>query len=172
VFGKSKDNTTDTPSTPFTCAALTPLASQGLEVSSISSSMTIVGKVSGKGNSENFRTHRGRTPCLPRPLPSALFTRVHGARPCLRRRLNPDGWPFPLPKSRLASRATRACASVSGSMTNSAQLTRSWKGRNGPRTIVIRITAGIDDVNRYPVIHTWSPQACGPDMIRTKETLL
>jgi hypothetical protein len=44
VFGKSKDNTTDTPSTPFTCAALTLLASQGLEVSSISSSMTIVGQ--------------------------------------------------------------------------------------------------------------------------------
>jgi cytoskeletal protein CcmA (bactofilin family) len=49
MFGKSKDNRTDTPPTPFTCAALTPLASQGLEVSSISSSMTVVGKVSGKG---------------------------------------------------------------------------------------------------------------------------
>ena len=49
MFGKSKENTTDTPSTPFTCAALTPLASRDLEVSSISSTMTIVGKVVGKG---------------------------------------------------------------------------------------------------------------------------
>jgi hypothetical protein len=35
-----------------------------------------------------------------------------------------------------------------------------------------RIMAGIDDVNRHPVIHTWSyTLADAPDMIRTKETL-
>jgi len=35
-----------------------------------------------------------------------------------------------------------------------------------------RIIAGIDEVNRYPVIHTWSyklPRQ--PDMIRTSKTL-
>jgi cytoskeletal protein CcmA (bactofilin family) len=49
MFGKPKDNPTETRSSPFTCAAVTPLPSRGLEVSSISSSVTIVGKVSGKG---------------------------------------------------------------------------------------------------------------------------
>jgi cytoskeletal protein CcmA (bactofilin family) len=49
MFGKSKDNPTETRSSPFTCAAVTPLPSRGLEVSSIGSSITIVGKISGKG---------------------------------------------------------------------------------------------------------------------------
>ena len=32
--------------------------------------------------------------------------------------------------------------------------------------------AGIDDVNRHPVVHTWSYKLTRPpDMIRTKETL-
>jgi len=35
-----------------------------------------------------------------------------------------------------------------------------------------RIMAGIEHINRYPVIHTWSYElARPPDMIRTKETL-
>ena len=35
-----------------------------------------------------------------------------------------------------------------------------------------RIMAGIDDVNRHPVIHTWSYKLPRPpDMIRTTETL-
>ena len=49
MFGKPKDNPTETRSSPFTCTAVTPLPSRGLEVSSISSSITIVGKISGKG---------------------------------------------------------------------------------------------------------------------------
>ena len=36
-----------------------------------------------------------------------------------------------------------------------------------------RIMAGIDDVNRHPVIHTWSYKLAEvPDMIRTMETLI
>jgi hypothetical protein len=35
-----------------------------------------------------------------------------------------------------------------------------------------RIMAGIDDVNRHPVIHTWSYKlAEPPDMIQTMKTL-
>src|ERR1700730_16205821 len=49
MFGKPKDTPTETRSSPFTCAAVTPLPSRGLEVSSIGSSITIVGKISGKG---------------------------------------------------------------------------------------------------------------------------
>ena len=49
MFGKPNDNPTETPSSSLTCPAVSTLASRGLEVSSISSSITIVGKISGKG---------------------------------------------------------------------------------------------------------------------------
>src|ERR1700730_5187466 len=49
MFGKPRDNPPETPSSSLTCPAVTTLASRGLEVSSISSSITIVGKISGKG---------------------------------------------------------------------------------------------------------------------------
>ena len=49
MFGKAKDNPTEAQPSTFTCAAVTRLASRDLGVSSISSSITIVGKISGKG---------------------------------------------------------------------------------------------------------------------------
>jgi cytoskeletal protein CcmA (bactofilin family) len=49
MFRKPKDNPTETQSSSFTCPAVTPLPSRSLEVSSISSTITIVGKISGKG---------------------------------------------------------------------------------------------------------------------------
>jgi hypothetical protein len=49
MFGKPKDNPTEAQPSTFTCAAVTRLASRDLGVSSISSSITIVGKISGKG---------------------------------------------------------------------------------------------------------------------------
>ena len=48
MFGKPMDDPTE-PRSSFTCAAVTTLASRDLEVSSISSSITIVGKITGKG---------------------------------------------------------------------------------------------------------------------------
>src|SRR3984893_16973476 len=49
MFGKPKENPTEAQPSTFTCAAVTRLASRDLGVSSISSSITIVGKISGKG---------------------------------------------------------------------------------------------------------------------------
>ena len=49
MFGKPKDNPTEAQPSTFTCAAVTRLASRDLGVSSISSSITIVGKISGNG---------------------------------------------------------------------------------------------------------------------------
>src|SRR6202048_1806441 len=49
MFGKAKDKPSDAQPSAFTCAAVTRLASRDLGVSSISSSITIVGKISGKG---------------------------------------------------------------------------------------------------------------------------
>jgi len=46
---KTEGQPPETPSSSLTCPAVTTLASRGLEVSSISSSITIVGKISGKG---------------------------------------------------------------------------------------------------------------------------
>src|SRR5437016_1798189 len=49
MFGKPKDNPIESPPSSFNSPAVATLASRGLEVSSISPGITIVGKVSGKG---------------------------------------------------------------------------------------------------------------------------
>jgi cytoskeletal protein CcmA (bactofilin family) len=49
MFGKLKDSLIETPATTFTGPAVATLSSDSLEVSSISSSITVVGKISGKG---------------------------------------------------------------------------------------------------------------------------
>jgi hypothetical protein len=47
MFGKLKDSLIETPATTFTGPAVATLSSDSLEVPSISSSITVVGKISG-----------------------------------------------------------------------------------------------------------------------------
>ena len=49
MLGKAKDNSTENQSSPFIAPAVTTFASGKLEASSISSSITIVGKITGRG---------------------------------------------------------------------------------------------------------------------------